>query len=132
MVCMIDGVPASLVAGQLDHWQFSQVTRVAQGDQIDFSFVATHHCKMEMFSAHWDAVPTAVESLLLFREATDPGLNTVYRIALPAASQDALTDFVCVTPFVWEKGETIRFTYANTDDQVVGVQISLIEIKVGI
>jgi FlaG/FlaF family flagellin (archaellin) len=88
---------------------------------------------MEQMVAHWEAIPPTSEFIYLRKlSGTDARINTVLRRvdpSLTASGGENLTDLACVIPFYWEVGDTVQITYANTDDQEVGVEIMLVEVE---
>lgn len=134
MGCFANGEPIGpvLVAPVLQHWRFQDSTTAAAAETISIVWVATAHVRMEQLLAHWDAIPTVSEFLILTRiHATDARIDTVLRSVDPslfASGGENLTDFACVIPFYWEIGDSVQITYPNLDNQAVGVDIMLTEV----
>ncbi len=129
MGCFANGEP---IGSALQHWRFNQFCLAASAETITIGWLATRHVRMEQMLAHWDAVPTVSEPLVLTRiHATDARLDTILRSVDPslfASGGENLTDFACVIPFYWEAGDSVQITYANTDNQSLGVEIMLVEV----
>lgn len=127
MPCFADGVP---IGSTLQHFHLVALADNAQAESINISWIASHHCMMEQLIAHWSGVPVNSENLLLVKvSGVDPKLTTVLRTVDPSVSGDNITDLVCVVPYYFDPGDTITCTYANTDDQDVGVEIFLVEVR---
>jgi hypothetical protein len=127
MPCFVNGVP---LGSALQHFHFDDVTVATSAETIDITWVATKHVVMEQFIAHWAAVPLNSEVIELKKlSGIDSKLDTVLRSVDPSTSGESLTDLACVIPFYWLPGDTVKITYANTDDQNVGAEIFLVEVK---
>lgn len=112
-----------------EHFRFDDFTTAASAESISISWVATKHCMMEQMIAHWDAVPTTSEYIILSKlSGVDARVNTILRQVDPSVGAENLTDLACVIPFYWDPGDTVRITYPNTEDQAVGVEIFLVEV----
>lgn len=131
MPCFLDGKPVVSPAS-LAHFPLTSVTVAGLTETIAINWVATKHVKMEQMVAHWNAIPTASEELVLRKlSVTSPSIDTVLRAvdpSLTASGGENLTDLSCVIPFYWRIGDTVQITYLNTDDQDVGVEIMLVEV----
>ncbi len=126
MPCFQSGVPTS----QLAHYQEWDLTTNGSAQVINIAFVATRHMVMEQMIAHWEAVPATSEPITLSKiSAIDPRLNTILRSVDPSVAGENLTDLACIVPFYWEVGDTVQIDYLNTDDQAVGVEIMLVEVR---
>lgn len=129
MPCFANGVPIVPVPTPPLHFHFTNVAVATSTETISITWVATKHVVMEQMIAHWAAVPTTVESIVLSKlSGVNPLINTVLRSVNPSATGENLTDLACVIPFYWDVGDTVQITYPNTDDQNVGAEIFLVEV----
>lgn len=126
MPCFQGGIPTS----QLAHYREYDLTTNGSAQLINIAFVAPRHMVMEQMIAHWEAVPLVSEPITLSKiSLIDPRLNTILRSVDPSAAGENLIDLACIVPFYWEAGDTVRIDYLNTDDQDVGVEIMLVEVR---
>lgn len=111
-------------------WMFDDISAASE-DPIVIEWEAPCDVFLEQITAHWSAVPTTVESLIVQRlSVTDPLLDT--EIINEPAAANSTTDFVCArdcTKFRFRQGDKIRVDYPNSDDNDVGVEIILEEMR---
>jgi len=126
MPCFQNGVP---VGSKLQHFHLYGLTTNGSAETISISWVATKHCVMEQMIAHWEAVPSTSEEIVLKKlSGVDSRIDTVFRAVDPSTSGENLTDLACIIGYYWDPGDTVEITYANSDDQAVGVEIFLVEV----
>lgn len=125
MSCFGDGQPLTVARFRLNDQCIN-----GSAETISINFVAPCELQMEQLTAHWEAVPAISESLILSKlSVVNTRYNTVLRDVDPSAGEENITDLVCVIPFRWAKGDTVNIVYPNSNDQDVGVEIMLVQVK---
>lgn len=122
--CLFDGHPIQA--------QFvrQNATSVSSAAPINLQWTAPFECVMEQLTAHWSAVPTTSQNIVLTKDATAGAVyDTVLRSIDPSTAGENTTDIVCIIPFRFTKGDIVKVTYANTDNRTVGVEIMLRQIR---
>lgn len=106
------------------YWRITQ--SVTGANPIALSWTAPQWVKLLQITANWEpAVPATSEQLVLWKQSGGT-YDVVFRTVDPNVL--AIKDWVCVTGFLFEKGEIIRVDYPNTDAQTVGVELYIQEI----
>lgn len=126
MGCQQNGKDPGLPV-QLHYTAFCQA---GLGQTIALSQTHRFDVRMLQLTVHWGVVPALTGDLTLEKTSgIDARLNTVYRRVDPSsATGQSLTDFVCVTPFVWHESDFVVVNYANPSNIDVGVEIFLEQI----
>jgi hypothetical protein len=126
MSCLHNGQSSSLPR----QFHLTAYCAVGLGQTIALSQWLKITTRMLQMTVHWGAVPALTGDLTLEKTASaDARLNTVYRRVDPSsATGQSLTDFVCVTPFIWNDGDLVVINYANPSNLDVGVEIFLEEV----
>lgn len=132
MPCFANGFPIGPAGVPLEHFRFTDVANMGAFETILISWVATKHVRMEQMVAHWNTAPLASEPIVLSKlSVTNFRIDTILRSVDPSMTMSGgenLTDLVCVIPFYWAIGDTVEITFANTNNQNVGVEIMLVEV----
>jgi len=124
MNCLFDGKPLSP-----QHFVLRDECANGSAETIAINFIAPCELKMEQMTAHFEAIPTTSEDIVLWRDdGSDARHDTVFRSIDPSASGENVQDIVCIVPFRWEAGDRVRVDYLNTDDQDVGVEVLLVQV----
>jgi hypothetical protein len=98
-------------------------------ESIAIDFTAPCELQMEQLTAHFEAIPTTSESIVLWKQdSADARYDTVLRDIDPSATEENEQDIVCIVPFRWKVNDHVRIDYTNTDDQDVGVEILLVQV----
>ena len=111
------------------HFRLTSECEAGQTESISIDLEAPCELQMEQLTCHWEAVPTTSEELKIEKISVDGSrFNTVLRAVDPSTAVENITDLVCVIPFRWTKGDHVKLTYPNTDDQNVGAEIMLVQV----
>lgn len=99
-------------------------------ETIAINFLAPCELIMEQITAHWGLIPVTSEDITLWKDSGVGVLyDTVLRAMDPSAAGENTTDWACVIPFRFRKGDRVRVDFANTDDKDVGVEVILKQVQ---
>jgi hypothetical protein len=123
MSCFVNGQPIVPTAVKPQRFRVSSTGAGA----ISISFPITCEVVMEQMTVHLNTAATTSAKINLKRDAVDlPAYDTLYRSEDLAAIN--ATDFLCIVPFRWSKGDVLLCDYANPDARTVGVVIWLVQV----
>jgi hypothetical protein len=121
MTCKVNGKTIDPTATPLRRVRLNAQCINGDSDNISIDYTVLWELQMEQMTAHWEAVPTTSEDIILQKKSVE---NTRYDTVLirvdPAAQ--GLTDLACLCPYRWTVGDHIIITFPNSEDQNVGVE----------